>query len=178
MDIIKLYFPCFYFVTHIELLSSIEEIISNRCNRIIKFQGLVLKLNRFYRAPYNELHVRLLAFGDVSMMLKEHKRIHIFYRLKGYWNTRIHTCTLTNTQIMQLEMGDGMCGENAFLFCNNLSLYLMHYHINRINSTPIAHSNHNRKEDKSRLVRIYLSMFGRIDLISEWFIFSILDGEI
>ena len=107
------------------------------------------------------------------MMLKEHKRIHIFYRLKGYWNTRIHTCTLTNTQIMQLEMGDGMCGENAFLFCNNLSLYLMHYHINRINSTPIAHSNHNRKEDKSRLVRIYLSMFGRIDLISEWFIFSI-----
>ena len=61
-------------------------------------------------------------------------------RIQKYMNTYMHT---VNTQIMQLEMGDGMYGKKAFFFFNNLSLYVMHYHINRINSTPIAHPNHN-----------------------------------
>ena len=50
---------------------------------------------------------------------KERKCIHIFHRLKRYKSTYIHRCIHQNTQIIQLEMGDGMNLLLAFFFFNN-----------------------------------------------------------
>ena len=146
------YFDGVYLVTHIQIISfGYEKAFPAKI--IIKFQCLQIERHRFYLTPLDELHVRLTALVDVSMMLNEHKCIHIFYRLKRYRRTYILTCTHQSTQIMQMELGDGMLSFSLRILIIIFSAIL--YKSDQFDTSHITIIT--KKEDKSRLAGVLLS---------------------
>ena len=113
--------------------------------KILEFLSLGLDIHRFYHTPLYELHVRLTAFVDVSMIIKN-ANVYIYFT--GSKDIKVHIYIDAHTKTHKsYSWRWGMGWTYCMLSFSSTTrfLYLLQYYINRINSTPLVHPNHNQK---------------------------------